>query len=127
MDELSPEVESFFEGLSPEHRSLVSDIRKAVLAALPDLEEAIKWQRLTFTRSGNWHHWICGIGVSKKSGVTLHFHKGALLDDPHGLLSGDGKYIRTIAGKSFKDIDEEAFRLLLADAAQKQVLMLESS
>ncbi len=126
MDQMSPEVESFLEGLSPEHRSIACNIRQAVLEAVPDLEEAIKWRRLTFTRTGNWHHWICGIGVSK-NGVTLHFHKGALLSDPMGLLSGDAKYIRTIAGESLRDIDAEAFTLLVADAAQKQLLMLDGS
>lgn len=124
MDEFSPEVESFFEGLSPEHRSIASSIRTAVLAALPDLGEAIKWRRLTFTLNGDWHHWICGISVSK-TGVTLHFHKGALLSDPFGILSGDAKYIRTIAGESIKSFDSEAFRLLVAEAAEKQLLMLE--
>lgn len=92
--------------------------------AIPDVEEAIKWRRLTFTRTENWHHGICGIGVSK-NGVTLQFHKGALLSDPIVRLSGEAKYIRTIVGESFRDIDAEAFRLLVPDTAQKQLHMLD--
>ena len=121
---LSPEARSFLEGLRPELRAVASDIREAVLAAWPGLEEAIKWRRLTFTRDGNWHHWVCAVGASR-SAVTLFFHKGALLHDPARLLSGDGKYTRTIPGESFGGIDPRAFKRLVADAVQKQTLMLD--
>jgi hypothetical protein len=121
---LPPEARTFLDGLRPELRPVASSIREAVLAAWPGLDEAIKWRRLTFTQAGNWHHWVCAIGASKNA-VTLFFHKGALLSDPAGLLSGEGKYTRMIPGESFRDSDAEAFKLLVADAVQKQTLMLD--
>jgi hypothetical protein len=59
------------------------------------LEEAVKWGRLTFTAGGDWHHWVCAVAESAKV-VALVFHKGVLLDDPAGLLTGDAKYIRSV-------------------------------
>ncbi len=35
--------------------------------------------------------------------LNLGFNKGTLLDDPHGLLQGSGKYIRHIPIKSISD------------------------
>jgi hypothetical protein len=37
----------------------------AVLDALPDAQHARKWGQLTFTRSGDWHHWICAISPTE--------------------------------------------------------------
>jgi hypothetical protein len=124
--EVSAVAATFLNDLQPELRSVASSIRETVLAACPKLEEAIKWRRLTFTLAGNWHHWICGIGASKK-GVALYFHKGALLSDPHRLLSGDGKYTRLIPGDAFDRMDLKALRQLMADAVAKQTLMLDGS
>jgi hypothetical protein len=36
--------------------------------------------RLTFTREGDWHHWICAVSATKNA-VKLVIHKGALLAD----------------------------------------------
>lgn len=58
-----------------------------------ELDEAIKWNRLTFTVGGDWHHWVCAVSVTNRA-VSLLFHQGALLDDPAGLLDGDGRYLR---------------------------------
>lgn len=55
----------------------------------------MKWRRLTFTASGNWHHWLCAIAATS-NGVSLMFHKGALLDDPARLLRGEGRYLRQV-------------------------------
>ncbi len=59
------------------------------------LDEAVKWNRLTFTADGNWHHWVCAVAATRTA-VNLVFHKGSLLADPAGLLTGDGKYTRQV-------------------------------
>ena len=66
-----------------------------LVRAIADLDEAVKWNRLTFTAGGDWHHWVCAVAATRK-GVNLVFHKGSLLADPAGLLVGDGKYTRQI-------------------------------
>ncbi len=79
---------------APEDRDRVRDLTKLIHAAA-DVEEAVKWGRLTFTHGGDWHHWLCAVGVTGK-GVDLMFHKGALLADPARLLRGEGKYLRQV-------------------------------
>jgi hypothetical protein len=79
----------------PERQEQVRRLAELVYAADDRIDVAIKWHRLTFTVEGNWHHWLCGIQVTK-AGVSLLLHKGALLDDPADLLQGDGRYLRKI-------------------------------
>lgn len=76
------------------HRDQAQQLAASVRAAA-ELDEAVKWGRLTFTAAADWHHWVCAIAVAK-NGVSLVFHKGALLADPAGLLLGDGRYVRRV-------------------------------
>jgi hypothetical protein len=62
------------------------------------LDEDVRWGRLTFTADGDWHHWLCAVAATGK-GAHLVFHKGALLADPAGLLTGTGRYTRQIPAK----------------------------
>lgn len=48
-----------------------------------------------------------------KSWVNLGFYKGAMLDDPHGLLEGTGKSLRHIKIRSIEDVDREGIRELI--------------
>ena len=93
-----------------------------VHAAHDRIEEAVKWGRLTFTIDGNWHHWLCAIAVTRGS-VNLVFHKGSLLDDPAGLLRGDGRYLRHV---TYDDAvaHPEAVAGLLRQAIHHQTDML---
>lgn len=76
-------------------RERVSSLAATVRSAADDLQEAVKWGRLTFTAGADWHHWLCAVAVTKKD-VSLVFHKGVLLADPAGLLTGDGRYVRKV-------------------------------
>lgn len=106
-----------------EHRTEVDDLAALVHAAGGDLDEAVKWNRLTFTAGGDWHHWLCAIAVTTR-GVNLMFHKGALLDDPARLLRGEGRYLRQIP---HAQAVEHADRVtaLVRDAIAKQTDMLD--
>ncbi len=89
------DVQAWLEKLDERRRHQAEDLAKIVLAADPKLEQAIKWNRLTFTLGGDWHHWLCGIAAPAK-GPKLIFHKGALLDDPDALLAGSAAYVREV-------------------------------
>jgi hypothetical protein len=85
------------------------------------LDEDVKWNRLTFTAGGDWHHWVCAVAATRKA-VNLVFHKGSLLADPAGLLTGDGKYTRQVpAARAIAAPDEVAG--LLRDALAHQTDM----
>jgi hypothetical protein len=91
----------------------------AVLDAIPDAEHARKWGQLTFTRSGDWHHWICAISPTEAA-VKLVIHKGALLADPDGLMTGDGRYLRAIRFQAPDEVNAQVVGAILQEAAARQ-------
>jgi hypothetical protein len=118
----SAQAREWLDRLDAEQRSQAEWLADAVGKAVPDVESAVKWRRLTFTVDGDYHHWLCAVAASK-AGVRLVFHKGALLDDPDGLLAGDGKYSREA---SYEDASEnhDSLTTLLRQAADKRTEML---
>lgn len=89
-------VEDWLGRWTPDQRRQVEQLADVVhRAASVRIESAIKWDRLTFSVDQDWHHWLCGIAVTR-AGVRLVFHKGSLLDDPTGLLRGSGRYVREL-------------------------------
>jgi hypothetical protein len=108
--------------LDPQSRAAVELLIDMILDVLPDAQHERKWGRLTFTRAGDWHHWICAI-TSSKSSVKLLLHKGALFADPHGLMEGDGRYTRTIVFRSPEQIDPDVLAPILREAAARQTEM----
>ena len=50
--------------------------------------------------------------MNAKKFVSLMFHKGALLNDPTGLLDGDGKEARVARFQSMEDIENKKDKLV---------------
>jgi hypothetical protein len=82
-----------------------------LVRATSDLDEDIKWNRLTFTANEDWHHWVCAVAATRKA-VNLVFHKGSLLADPGGLLTGDGKYTRQVPAAQAIAAPDDVARLV---------------
>jgi hypothetical protein len=101
----------------------VERLIEVILGELPDAQHERKWGRLTFTREGDWHHWICAVSATKQA-VKLAIHKGALLADPHGAMEGDGRYTRTICFRAPDEIDPDVVGAILREAAARQTEML---
>jgi hypothetical protein len=108
--------------LDERSRETVTRLIDQVLEVLPDVQHERKWGRLTFTREGNWHHWICAIS-STGNAVKLVFHKGALLADPRGVMEGDGRYSRSIPFLSADEIDADVLAPILREAGARQTEM----
>ncbi len=76
-------------------QAVAKRLRAIVRDVLPRAEEAV-WTggwRVALYRDGSE---ICGIGPMKQGYVNFYFTRGADLDDPHGLLEGNGKGIRHV-------------------------------
>ena len=116
-------VMEYIEKSEPPFQELIKALIQIVLEAEPQMEEAIKWNRITFTLNGNWNHWICGIEQAKKH-VSFVFHKGALLKDSSDLLQGTGKYTRQIRVTGLADINKKKLIDLIKQAVTKQTVML---
>jgi hypothetical protein len=109
-------------GLDERSRPTVERLIDLVLDVLPDAQHERKWDRLTFTRGGDWHHWICAISATRKA-IKLVIHKGALLADPRRAMEGEGRYARAIPFGSPEQIDAEVVAPILREAAARQTEM----
>jgi hypothetical protein len=123
MADRPPEVEAWLGRWGPGQRERVDWLAGRVHAAAAGAQEAVKWSRLTFTVDGNWHHWLCAVAVAAR-GVSLVFHKGSLLDDPAGLLEGEGRYLRQVPYERAAK-DPEAVTALVRQAVARQTDMLD--
>jgi hypothetical protein len=118
-------VKQHLPDLEQGRRTSAERLIEVILDQLPDAQHQRKWGRLTFTRGGDWHHWICAVAPTR-GGVKLVLHKGALLDDPHEAMEGAGRYTRAIPFRTPEEIDPERVAPLLRQAADRQTEMLPS-
>ena len=118
-------VDQYLPDLDQRRRSTAERLVEVVLGELPDAQQARKWGRLTFTRDGDWHHWICAISPTKNA-VKLVIHKGAMLDDPQGAMEGNGRYLRAIRFEKPDELDPDVVVPILREAAARQTEMLPS-
>jgi hypothetical protein len=116
------DVEDWLRKWRPDQREQVEWLAGRVHAAAEGITEAVRWGRLTFTVFGNWHHWLCAVGVTAR-GVNLVFHKGSLLDDPAGVLEGDNRYLRQVPHDQAA-ADPDAVTALVRQAIVRQTDML---
>ncbi|WP_426128131.1 DUF1801 domain-containing protein [Pararhizobium sp. PWRC1-1] len=109
-------VEAFLQEIRA-HRGelfpIVARLRDMVLAAGPSITEEVKYGGLLFSSGQSF----CGV-FPYKFHVTLEFSQGAALTDPHGLLSGGGKYRRHIKLETVQDIETRRVADYVAQARE---------
>ena len=100
---------------------LLGQLRTLIREAEPGVVEEIKWQKPTNPLGVPvWsHQGILCTGETYRDKVKLTFARGASLDDPAGLFNSslDGKVRRAIDLHHGDDLDAQAFRKLVSDAA----------
>lgn len=97
-------------------RPLTLRVREWIQHCEPDLEEAIKWNTLTF--SGR--KLVCGLSACKKH-LGIVFFRGTELNDPARLFDpvGEGNTnIRSIRITTLEHLDRRAFETLLHEAVE---------
>jgi len=97
----------------------LSEVRRIIGEADPDIVEEWKWVKPTNPGTPVWSHngGIC-TGETYKNVVKLTFYKGASLNDPSGLFNSslDGKVRRAIDIKEGEKINEQALKDLVREA-----------
>jgi len=100
----------------------LSRIRDLINEAVPEVEEEIKWRKPSspdgvpvWSSNG-----IICTGETYKDKVKLTFAKGESLEDPAGLFNSslEGNTRRAIDLHEGDDLDEDAFKALVRDAAE---------
>jgi hypothetical protein len=100
MSNNNPQVDAWFERYDNPQKDVVLKVRQIILEADPRISEAIKWQAPTFMYKGN----IASFFPRSKKNVSLMFHQGAFIDDPHGLLEGEGDTSRVARFVAYADL-----------------------
>ena len=96
----NPDVDAWLSDYDNPMKPVVSAMRDRILEALPEVEEAIKWQAPTFMFKGN----IASFFPKAKKHASLMFHKGAEIPGDFPNLVGDGKEARNFKVESLEDL-----------------------
>lgn len=111
---------------NPDLKKVAKKLYEIILSTNDDLEAAIKWNRVIFAINNDFHHWICGINVTKKN-ISLIFHFGCLLTDENNILMvASSKFFRKVEIKNCQQINEEGIRLLILQAINKLPFFIEN-
>ena len=79
---------------------ILIEIRQIIFDLFPKTDERIMYGGIVFFFN---EEMFSGVFLNKKH-VTVEFSKGFLMQDPHALLEGKGKYRRHLKLKSMEDI-----------------------
>lgn len=111
---MSAEIDALLDRIgmaSPTNHATVLALRTMVRAAAPGAAEMVKYGGLHYVAARP----ICGIFAFARH-VTLEFSRGAELDDPHGILLGDGQYRRHIRFAAPEAVDGAVLGRYVAEA-----------
>ena len=110
------EFRSFLDSYAPQVRNLALDARELVLRLVPNAEEKVlrPWKTIAYGLSKKF----CAISPYR-SWINLHFHQGASLPDPAGLLEGTGKSARHVKIASSSDLRRRALAGLIRAASHQ--------
>jgi hypothetical protein len=100
----NPDVDAWFARYDNPQKALVEAVREVSLSADERVTETIKWQAPTFVYRGN----IASFFPKATKHVSLMFHTGAALPDPHGILEGDGAVSRVVKVTDTADLSAKA-------------------
>jgi uncharacterized protein YdeI (YjbR/CyaY-like superfamily) len=97
------QIDRYIASTAPFAQPICRKLRTLIHKADPDIVEDVKWGSPNFAKQGM----ICGLAAFKEH-VSLHFFKGALLEDPKKRLedcSGSNARGRTLKFRSTADVD----------------------
>ncbi len=90
----SSALDTYVAGLDPAVGPLVRSLDEIVTATHPGFDVAVKYQLLMYSIAGDWRHWVCAIGPTRR-GAGLRFLYGVLLDDPPHVLRAGSSVLKT--------------------------------
>ena len=107
------QIDAFINRASPGVRPVLRDLRDLVQRELPEAKEEIKWGRPVYSLN----HIVCYLAVGGDH-ANLGFYRGIELQDPKGLLEGEGKKLRHIKVYNRDEIRRRWYGTLIRQAAR---------
>lgn len=99
--------DAYLATVDPRFVAIVRALDDAVTAAQPGLDTRVAYGALTYALDGDFRHFICAVGATKKA-AALRFPFGSLLDDPHGLLvAGGSPLLRSVYFRLPEEVEPE--------------------
>lgn len=96
-------IEAWFDMLPPGREASARELQAAVLAAGPELQQAVKWGNLVFSTRGAHAFAI----VPHKTHLHLQVFRGASLERRFPQLEGGGKGVRHLRLRYGAPLDEQ--------------------
>jgi hypothetical protein len=107
-------VNEYIDALNEDIAPLFLEIRSCILGAGPSFNESIKWKNcLVYSTTKNHIQTVVGKGK-----ISLIFFEGTSINDPYGLLEGEGKKARTMRINS-PEFNKEALSDYVRQALQE--------
>ena len=106
-------VDAYIAGLTGWQAQAVSQVRKIVNQAAPDVDEAIKWAQPVWSFNGPFAY-----VKAHKQHVNFGFWRGVDLNDPKNLLEGTGEKMRHVKLSSLEDINTDTFKTFVENAVE---------
>ena len=117
----SPQIDAIIEAPGDWRGKKLSQLRALIKEADPDVVEEVKWKKPSNPMGVPvWSHdGILCVGDILKNAVRLTFPKGAQMKDPNKLFNTrlDSKTVRAIDFHEGDNVDEEALKALILEAA----------
>ncbi|UCD98125.1 MAG: DUF1801 domain-containing protein [Chloroflexota bacterium] len=105
-------VDEYISQLNQPQAQIVAEVRKIIVDAVPEAEEAMKWAQPVYSLNGPFAY----IKAFKNT-VNFGFWRGVDIDDPDGLLQGSGEKMRHVKLVDLTDIDQQTFGRFAKKAA----------
>ena len=114
-----PAVDTFLKGYPPPVREIAVKAREVILSVMPDATEKVYpgWKVIQYGAGTDMKSVFAAISPQRER-VNLGLANGADLEDPDGLLEGDGKAIRHVKLTSLEAAGAPAVKALVRGALQ---------
>jgi hypothetical protein len=110
---------AYISKINPDFKEIVDAITKTIESVDKKLNCEVRWGRLTYGLSDDYHNWICGIAQTKKT-INLSFHFGGILEDKNkNFIAGDSFFLRKLEYSSVNDINEKLIKDFTKQAIDK--------
>jgi hypothetical protein len=120
IQKLAISPEEYLAPFPPKIQQLASQLRPLIPQTVPNISEAVYpgWQLIGYrVQDGRRNAYFAYIAPTPEW-VMLGFEYGVLLDDPHGLLQGNGRQVRHVVIEEPADIRPAELIPLIRQAAE---------
>ena len=108
------EVDHYIKQAAEARQETLRALRALISEVVPQCEELFKWKQPVYATSRNF----CYLRAAKNH-VNLGFFGFDHINDPNGLLEGEGSQMRHIKIKDLNDFDSNELKRIIIEAENK--------